>query len=92
MEITDREIKDMEYKVIEGEGGPYDSSIGPQVNKAIKEGWEPLGGIATSKAGMGVIYSQAMVRGHHTMNVQASFDSTHQHTLPINPRLGKERE
>ena len=51
----------MKYKVVK-RGSKADFEI--EVNKLIKEGWKPLGGMSFSSAyGYGESYTQAMVFG-----------------------------
>lgn len=51
----------MKYKVVE-QGSKYDFEL--QVNKLIKEGWKPLGGMSYSAGyGYGETYTQAMLFG-----------------------------
>lgn len=50
----------MKYKVVEK---PFKHDFEIEVNKLIKEGWKPLGGMSYSDDGYGETYTQAMVLG-----------------------------
>lgn len=49
----------MKYTVIFGyDGGEFKKLV----NKMIKDGWEPLGGISATSDDTGVLFAQAMIK------------------------------
>lgn len=49
----------MEYTAVLGDDGGEFKKL---VNKMIKDGWEPLGGISVASNGTGALFTQAMIK------------------------------
>jgi hypothetical protein len=59
----------MEYKLVEENDKFY---LGKKINRLIRQGWRPLGGVSVIRAPIyGNYYTQAMVRGDDREQHQA---------------------